>query len=62
MEMINLILAASIATHVVVLILLHRTHVGINATDRMVMAVMEESAPKMWADYEKWLKEQHRGL
>jgi len=62
MEMINLILAASIATHVVVLLLLYRTHVGINATDRMVMAVMEESAPKMWADYKEWLKEQHREL
>jgi len=61
MEMINLILAASIATHVVVFALLHRVHRGLMYTD-MMMAVMEESAPKMWADYEKWeAKRQHRG-
>ncbi len=61
MEMINLILAASIATQVVVLILLYRTHRGLIYTDMMMMAVMKGSAPKMWADYEKWeAKRQHR--
>ena len=43
MEMINLILAASIATHVVVFALLHRVHRGLMYTDMMMMAVMEES-------------------
>ena len=62
MEMINLILAASIAPHVVVLALLHRVHRGLVYTDMMMMAMMEEGAPKMWADYEKWeARRQHRG-
>ncbi len=56
MEMINLFLAASIATNVIVLVLLHRVHRGLLYTDRMVMAVMEEGAPKLWADYEKWME------
>ena len=53
---INFILAALVATNVVMALRIYKLEKGLQYSDIMIMAVMEEGAPKLYADYEKWME------
>ena len=50
----ELILAMVIATNVIMWIRIYILKRRLDATDMMVHAVMEEGAPELYADYEKF--------
>ena len=52
----NLILALLVATNVIMALQIYKVKRGLRYSDIMMMAVMEEGAPKLYADYEDWDK------
>jgi len=55
----ELILAMSVAANVVIGIRLYKLERKLNATDFILLEVMEEGAPKIYAHYEKWHEKYH---